>query len=75
MKSRRKFLTAAIVVGMPAGILALLSGVQARTRANRVPTTKGRRDASAKLDPKLILEAIRKKLRRMSKSFSILPAN
>jgi hypothetical protein len=65
MKSRRKFLTAAIAVGLPAGILALLPGVQARTRPQQNPQQqKDDEMRPPKLDPKLILEANQKEIKK-----------
>src|ERR1700741_5183494 len=68
MESRRKFLTTIIGVGVPAGILALLSS--ARVRGQRPQKTQQQQqpkddDPNApKLDPKLILEANQKEIKK-----------
>jgi hypothetical protein len=65
MKSRRKFLTAAIAVGVPASIFALLSGVQARAKRQQNPQQQKDDDVRPpKLDPKLILEANQKEIKK-----------
>jgi hypothetical protein len=65
MKSRRKFLTAAIAASVPAGILALLSGVQVRAKRQQNPQQqKDDEMRPPKLDPKLILEANQKEIKK-----------
>ena|SRR5437867_2355777 len=67
MESRRKFLTTAIAVGVPAGILAFIPSAQARTRRPQNPPQQQPKDDDArapKPDPKLILEANQKEIRK-----------
>jgi hypothetical protein len=65
MKSRRKFLHATIAVGVPAGILALLPGVQARAKHPQNPQQPKDEDSHPpKIDPKLILEANQKEIKK-----------
>jgi nucleotide-binding universal stress UspA family protein len=63
MKSRRKFLTNMIAAGMPAGILALLPAAQVPGPRPQNPQKDD--DANApKIDPKLILEANQKEIKK-----------
>src|SRR6266852_1361527 len=65
MKSRRKFLTAIITVGVPAGIVALISCAQVRGQRPQNPHQPKEDDPNApKLDPKLILEANQKEIKK-----------
>jgi len=65
MESRRRFLTTAIVVGVPAGIFALIPGAQARTRRpQNPPQQKDDETRPPKIDPKLILEANQKEIKK-----------
>ena len=65
MKSRRKFLATAIAVGVPAGILALLPGAQVRAQRQQNPQQqKDDETRPPKLDPKLILEANQKEIKK-----------
>ena len=64
MESRRKFLNA-VVAGVPAGILALLFGPQARAKPQQNPQQqKDDEMRPPKLDPKLILEANQKEIKK-----------
>jgi len=65
MESRRKFLTTAIAVGVPAGILALMPSTQVRAQTQQNPPLQKDDDAlPPKLDPKLILEANQKEIKK-----------
>jgi hypothetical protein len=65
MKSRRKFLTNMIAAGMPAGILALLPAAQLPGARPQNPQQQKDDDANApKMDPKLILEANQKEIKK-----------
>jgi hypothetical protein len=65
MESRRKFLTTAIAVGVPAGILALMPGAQVRAQRPQIPQQQKEDDSHPpKIDPKLILEANQKEIRK-----------
>jgi nucleotide-binding universal stress UspA family protein len=64
MESRRKFLTTAIAVGVPAGILALIPSAQVRARTPQNPPQQKDDDTPPKLDPKLILEANQKEIKK-----------
>jgi len=68
MESRRKFLTTIIGVGVPAGILALMSSAQVRGQRRQNPQQQQQQkddDPNApKLDPKLILEANQKEIKK-----------
>ncbi len=65
MESRRRFLTTAIAVGVQAGIFALISGPQARTRRPQNPPQQKDDDTRPpKIDPKLILEANQKEIKK-----------
>jgi hypothetical protein len=65
MKSRRKFLTNMIAAGMPAGILALLPATQVPGPRPQNPQQQKDDDANApKIDPKLILEANQKEIKK-----------
>jgi|SRR5467141_866013 hypothetical protein len=65
MESRRKFLTTTIGVAVPAGILALMPGAQARARRPQNPQQQKEDDSHPpKIDPKLILEANQKEIKK-----------
>jgi hypothetical protein len=66
MESRRKFLRTTITVGLPAGILALLPLAQARAKRQQSPSQQQKDDdaRAPKLDPKLILEANQKEIKK-----------
>jgi len=66
MESRRKFLKATIAVGIPAGILALLPTEQVSARRQQSPSQQQKDDDTRppKLDPKLILEANQKEIKK-----------
>ncbi len=65
MESRRKFLTAIITVGVPAGVFALTPGAQVRAQSPQSPQQQKEDDSNApKLDPKLILAANQKEIKK-----------
>ena len=65
MKSRRKFLASVVAVGVPAGILSLLPSAQAGAKRPQNPQLPKEEDPSApKPDPKLILEANQKEIKK-----------
>jgi len=65
MESRRKFLRATLTFGLPVGILALLPVPQARAkRPQNPPQQKDDDMRPPKLDPKLILEANQKEIKK-----------
>ena len=66
MESRRRFLTTAIAVGVPAGILALVPSAQARARRPQNPPQQQKDEDTRppKVDPKLILEANQKEIKK-----------
>ena len=65
MESRRKFLRSTIAVGLPAGILALLSSTQVSSRRQQNPQQQKEDEMRPpKLDPKLILEANQKEIKK-----------
>jgi hypothetical protein len=66
MESRRKFLRTTIAVGVPAGILALLPNAQVSSPRQQSPRPQQKDDDAntAKLDPKLILEANQKEIKK-----------
>jgi len=65
MESRRKFLTTALMLGVPAGILALMPAEQVRGQRPQNPQQPKEDEASApKVDPKLILEANQKEIKK-----------
>jgi len=65
MESRRKFLTTTIVVGVPAGILALLPIPQVGAQRQQNPPQQKEDDLHPpKPDPKLILEANQKEIKK-----------
>jgi hypothetical protein len=66
MESRRKFLRAIIAVGIPAGILAQLPIEQVRAQRQQSPSQQQKDDDTRppKLDPKLILEANQKEIKK-----------
>lgn len=65
MESRRKFLRATIAVGLPAGILSLLPLVQVRAKRQQSPQQQKDDELHPpKLDPKLILEANQKEIKK-----------
>ena len=65
MESRRRFLTTAIAAGVPAGILALIPSAQVRARQPQNPPQQKDDDTRPpKVDPKLILEANQKEIKK-----------
>jgi hypothetical protein len=65
MKSRRKFLTNMIAAGVPAGVLAFLPAAQVPGPRPQNPQQSKDDDSNApKLDPKLILEANQKEIKK-----------
>jgi len=65
MESRRKFLATTIAVGVPAGILALMPCAQVRGQRPQNPQQPKEDDSNAsKLDPKLILQANQKEIKK-----------
>jgi hypothetical protein len=65
MESRRKFLRSTIAVGLPAGILTLLSGTQVSSKRQQTPQQQKEDEMRPpKLDPKLILEANQKEIKK-----------
>ncbi len=65
MESRRKFLAAIVSVGLPAGILNLMPGAQVRAQRPQNPQQPKEDDPNApKIDPKLILEANQKEIKK-----------
>jgi len=64
MESRRKFLTTVIWAGAPAVILTLLPGAQVRGQRPQNPQPKEDDPNPPKLDPKLILEANQKEIKK-----------
>jgi hypothetical protein len=65
MRSRRKFLATIVSVGVPAGILTLMPGAQARATRRQNPQPPKDDDSNQpKLDPKLILEANQKEIKK-----------
>lgn len=66
MESRRKFLRAAITLGLPAGILALLPAAQVSAKRQQPSSQQPKDDEMhpPKPDPKLILEANQKEIRK-----------
>jgi hypothetical protein len=68
MESRRRFLATIVSVGVPTGVLTLMPGAQVgATRATRQQNPQQPKDDDTnapKLDPKLILEANQKEIKR-----------
>jgi sugar-specific transcriptional regulator TrmB len=65
MKSRRKFLATIVAAGVPAGIFALLPAAQVRGQRPQNPQQPKEDDPNPpKIDPKLILEANKKELKK-----------
>jgi hypothetical protein len=65
MKSRRKFLTTIVAVGVPAGFLALLPGAQVRGQRPQDPQQQKDDESHVpKIDPKLILETNQKEIKK-----------
>ena len=65
MQSRRMFLATTIATGVPAGILALLPGAQVRGQRPQNPQQPKDDDSNAsKFDPKLVLEANQKEIKK-----------
>jgi hypothetical protein len=65
MESRRKFLTTVISAGAPAVMLALLPSAQVRGQRPQNPQQSKEDDPNPpKLDPKLILEANQKEIKK-----------
>jgi len=65
MESRRKFLTTIIAGGVPAAVLALAPSAQLRAQLPQNPQQQKDDDSNApKLDPKRILEANQKEIKK-----------
>jgi len=65
MKSRRKFIASVVSVGVPASLLVLLPSAQARAKRPQNPQPPKDDDPNApKPDPKLILEANQKEIKK-----------
>ena len=67
MESRRKFLTTIIAVGVPAGILALAPSAQLRAQLPQNPEQQKEKEDDShrpKFDPKLILAANQKEIKK-----------
>jgi hypothetical protein len=65
MESRRRFLRSTIAVGIPAGILAFLPSAQVRAKRPQNPQQQKDEDTHPhKFDPKLILEANQKEIKK-----------
>jgi hypothetical protein len=65
MASRRKFLTTIIAGGVPAAVLALAPSAQLRAQSPQNPQQPKEDDSNApKLDPKRILEANQKDIKK-----------
>ena len=67
MESRRKFLTTIIAVGVPAGILALAPSGQLRAQRPQNPEQQKEKEDDShmpKFDPKLILAANQKEIKK-----------
>jgi len=65
MKSRREFLRTTLTVGLPAGILALLPVQQASAKHQQSQQQQKEDEMRPpKLDPKLILEANQKEIKK-----------
>jgi nucleotide-binding universal stress UspA family protein len=65
MESRRKFLATIVSVGVPAGILTLMPSPRVRAQRQQSPQQPKDDDSNLpKLDPKLILEANQKEIKK-----------
>jgi hypothetical protein len=65
MESRRKFLASIVAVGVPAGLLVLLPSAQVRATRPQNPQLPKEEDPNApKPDPKLMLAANQKEIRK-----------
>ena len=65
MESRRKFLATIVSVGVPAGVLTLMPSAQVRATRRQNPQQPKDDDSNLpKLDPKLILEANQKEIKK-----------
>jgi len=67
MESRRKFLTTIITVGVPAGILALAPSAEVRAQRPQNPEQQKEKEDDShmpKFDPKLILAANQKEIKK-----------
>jgi hypothetical protein len=65
MESRRKFLATIVAVGVPAGFLVLIPGAQVRAQRPQNPQQQKEDDPHPpKIDPKLILEANQKEIKK-----------
>jgi hypothetical protein len=65
MESRRTFLTTTMAIGVPVGILALLSAAEGGAqRQQNPPSQKDDEVRSPKIDPKLVLEANQKEIKK-----------
>jgi hypothetical protein len=67
MKSRRKFLASVVAVGVPGGILTFLASAQAgakRPQNPQLPKEEDPNPNAPKPDPKLMLEANQKEIKK-----------
>ena len=65
MEPRRKFLLTLIAAGVPAGVLALISSAQVRAQRPQNPEQPKEDDSHMpKIDPKMILEANQKEIKK-----------
>jgi hypothetical protein len=65
MESRRKFLTTIAGIAVPAGLVALVPSAQVRAQRPQNPQQQKDEDANApKIDPKTILEANQKEIKK-----------
>jgi hypothetical protein len=65
MESRRKFLASTLAVGLPVGIVALLPSVPLRGQSQQnPPLQKDDEPRPPKIDPKLVLEANQKEIKK-----------
>ena len=64
VEPRRKFLVTLIAAGVPAGILAFISSVQVRAQRPQNPQQKEDDSNAPKIDPKTILEANQKEIKK-----------
>jgi hypothetical protein len=65
MKSRRNFLATIVSVGVPAGMLSLMPSAQVRATRQQNPQQPKDDDPNLpKLDPKLVLEANQKEIKK-----------
>ena len=64
MEARRDFLTRIVSVVVPAGVVAFLPSAQARPKPPQNPQPKEEDPSAPKPDPKLILEANQKEIKK-----------